>query len=80
MLTNTLPYVPTLLLLRGVQHQVSKYLVSSELIDHLWSISLTFYVHSFHTKVLRAAFFHLHVTREKLLTRLLGPFKKYVLK
>ncbi len=34
------------------------------------SISSTFYAHFFHTKVLRTAFFYLHVTREKLLKRL----------
>jgi len=30
------------------------------------SISSTFYVRIFHTKVIRAAFFYLHVTKEKL--------------
>jgi len=40
----------------------------------LWSISSTFYSRIFCTKVLRAAFFYLHVTREKLPKRL--PYKK----
>jgi len=36
-----------------------------------WSISSTFYTRLFCTKVLPAAFFYLHVTREKLPNRLL---------
>ncbi len=35
-----------------------------------WSISSTFYARIFCTKVLSAAFFYLHITREKLLKRL----------
>jgi len=34
------------------------------------SISSTFYAHIFHTKLLCAAFFYLHITREKLPKRL----------
>jgi len=37
---------------------------------HLWSLSSTFYVRIFCMKVLFAAFFYLHVTREKLPKRL----------
>ncbi len=47
-------------------------------VDSLWSISSTFYASIFCTKLLCAAFFYLHVTREKLPKRL--SYKKSVCK
>jgi len=47
-------------------------------VGEMWSISSTFYTQIFCMKVLQAAFFNLHVTREKLLKRL--SYKKFARK
>jgi len=56
---------------KSCARRISVFFNWSHMIVNLVLISSTFYAHIFCTEVLKAAFFYLHVTREKLPKKLL---------